>query len=188
MISDRIARAWPVFSVPWLNTACWWGLGLSLLLGLAPIELTWLASLPITLQSLLIMLLPALWGTREGVTIVLAYLLLGGLGLPVFADGHSGWSHFAGPTGGFLLGFLPATWLAGVMVHSRWGQVWWRIPLGFLAAHELLLGIGLLWLGTEKGWRRAWELWGELTPGMLLKVLIATLVTLLLRWIWQRTS
>jgi biotin transport system substrate-specific component len=69
---------------------------------------------PATAQSLaVLLLLGALGGARLGVAAVGLYLLEGALGLPVFAGGSGGPAALTGPTAGFLLGFLPAAWLAG---------------------------------------------------------------------------
>jgi len=67
---------------------------------------------PATLQTLAVLLAGALLGPRGGVASVGAYLMAGLAGAPVFAAG-GGAVYLLGPTGGYLLGFLPAAWLAG---------------------------------------------------------------------------
>lgn len=64
-----------------------------------------LGGIPITGQSLAVLLVGLLLPFPWGGGAVLLYLLLGGLGLPVFAEGGSGWSSFSGGSGGFLLAF-----------------------------------------------------------------------------------
>lgn len=78
----------------------------------APLQLP-LGALPLTLQTFCIALTGALLGGKRGCTAVAAYLLLGAVGLPVFSGWTGGISHLLGPTGGFLIGFLPMTLLCG---------------------------------------------------------------------------
>ncbi len=80
---------------------------------LGSIELDLTQGFPITLQSILVVLSGFLFGSRVGVVATGLYLLVGGLGAPVFHGGASGWLHFAGPTGGFLLSFPIAALFAG---------------------------------------------------------------------------
>jgi biotin transport system substrate-specific component len=106
---------------------------------------------PATLQSLAVLLLGALGGARLGAAAVSLYLLEGALGLPVFAGGAAGPAALIGPTGGYLLGFLPAAWLAGQAGRGtlpRQGAV-------LLAAHLLLFVPGVAWLSGFVGMERA---------------------------------
>ncbi len=83
---------------------------------------------PITGTTLAVLYSGALLGSRRGLASVGLYLLLGGFGLPFFAAGASGWTHFIGATGGYLMGFLPAAWLTGVLARRGWD----RSPLSAL--------------------------------------------------------
>jgi len=106
---------------------------------------------PATLQTLVVLLLGALGGSRLGVAAVLAYLLEGAMGLPVFAGGTAGPAVLMGPTAGFLLGFIPAAALAGLAARgglARQGSV-------LLAAHLLLFVPGVLWLAQFVGMEKA---------------------------------
>ena len=89
---------------------------------------------PITGTTLGVLYAGAWLGPRRGALSVALYLLLGGLGLPFFAAGASGWAHFMGATGGYLAGFLPAAWLTGSLARRGWD----RSPVSALAA--MLLG------------------------------------------------
>ncbi|MEN9206008.1 MAG: biotin transporter BioY [Thermostichales cyanobacterium DRC_bins_46] len=104
---------------------------------------------PITGQTLAVVLIGAGLGWRMGGAALLAYLLQGGLGLPFFSKGGSGWGHVLGPTGGYLLAFVLATVLIGWLV-ERWGCD--RHPLKMAAAMALssllILSLGSLWLGV----------------------------------------
>lgn len=105
---------------------------------------------PATLQSLAVLLLGALGGARLGAAAAGLYLLEGALGLPVFAAGSAGPAVLAGPTGGYLLGFLPAAWFAG-----QAGAMLGRQAAVLLGAHLLLFVPGLAWLAGFVGAERA---------------------------------
>jgi len=64
--------------------------------------------IPISLQSLVVLLISFCLGRMNGMLVILAYLILGALGLPVFADGNSGIDVLAGKSAGYLFGFLIA--------------------------------------------------------------------------------
>jgi len=70
---------------------------------------------PIILQNMFVMLSGLLLGSRWGLASVGVYLLAGACGLPVFSGGLGGISRIAGPTGGYLLGYLPAVYVIGLI-------------------------------------------------------------------------
>ncbi len=70
-------------------------------------------AVPITLQTLFVLLAGLLAGKRIALTSVGLYLILGAVGLPVFSGGGGGFAHFSGPTGGFLLGLLLMAFISG---------------------------------------------------------------------------
>lgn len=69
---------------------------------------------PATFQTLAILVVGLSFGARLGAITVIAYLLEGAAGLPVFANGGAGLAYMAGPTGGFLLGFIALAYIAGL--------------------------------------------------------------------------
>ncbi len=124
---------------------------------------------PMTMQSLAVLLLGALGGSRLGVAAVSLYLLEGAMGLPVFAHGTGGPAVLAGPTAGFLWGFLPAAALAG-LARGHWA----RRGMVLLAAHLLLFVPGVLWLAGFTGLERAfWVGFVPFIPGTLVKTALA---------------
>ncbi|CAK7008625.1 MAG: Biotin transporter BioY [Desulfovibrio sp.] len=68
---------------------------------------------PITLQTMFVLLAGFILGPRGGAFAMILYMVAGILGLPVFAGGKAGLAVFMGPTGGFLLGFIPAAICCG---------------------------------------------------------------------------
>jgi len=134
------------------GAARFWGLALlgsALLAASAQISLP-MWPVPATLQTLAVLLLGALGGPRLGAASVALYLAEGAAGLPVFAGGAGGLAVLAGPTAGYLLGFLPAAWLAGLAGRGLARQV-----LVLTAAHLLLFIPGIAWLAGFVGWERA---------------------------------
>ncbi len=137
---------------------------------------------PQTGQTLAVLLVGALAGPVPGTAAVAIYLLAGAAGLPVFADGAAGVDALTGPTGGFLVTFLPAAAAAGHLTRrlaaapgSRWrrGALLW---LGLAGCHALILLGGWLRLSLLLG--PADALAAGVTPflyGAAAKTLAATL-------------
>lgn len=133
---------------------------------------------PITGQTLAVLLVGAVYGPRLGAGTVLTYLAEGLAGLPVFAAGLSGPAVLVGPTGGYLLGFVAAAYLVG-MVTRRGGP---RLSVA-IAAAAFVLGdaaimiAGWLWLAHLAGPIAAWT-GGVLPfiPGEIIKIAVATAV------------
>ena len=154
--------------------ARFWGLAL---LGSAVLAASAQVSLPMwpvpaTLQTLAVLLLGALGGSRMGVASVALYLAEGAMGLPVFAGGAGGIAALAGPTAGYLIGFLPAAWLAGLA-----GRGLARQALVLSAAHLVIFIPGLAWLAGFVGWERALHAGFLLfVPGTVVKTALALAV------------
>jgi biotin transport system substrate-specific component len=99
---------------------------------------------PLVLANFFAILGGLLFGPAIGGAAVLLYLALGALGLPVFAGGKAGFAHFASPTGGFLLGYLAASVVAG-LVAGRRRRSTLAVALGGLGAMAAMYAIGLPW-------------------------------------------
>ena len=138
---------------------------------------------PIVLQNFFVLLSALLLGSRYALSSVFVYLFLGALGLPVFAGGTGGIAHFFGPTGGYLISYLPAVVVSGYIAHGKTkarGPV--HIPHAFLQGIALIAGtlciylIGVPWLkfATQMSWKAA--LGAGLLPfliGDFLKIVVA---------------
>lgn len=132
---------------------------------------------PMTLQSLAVVLAGGVLGPRRGVTAMLLYLTAAAVGLPVLSDGRSGIAALTGPTAGYLVGFVLAAGASGEV--GRRGWLTRPVPgIAILsAAHLLILGLGVAWLAREIGWTDA--LAGGFTPflpGVFLKSAAAWLI------------
>ena len=109
---------------------------------------------PMTLQTMAVMGIAGLFGAQLGVAAMLAYLVEGALGLPVFASGV-GAQVLAGPTAGYLAGMLVAAWIVG---SARGG---WMRAAAILAGTAVIYAFGVAWLSTMIGMQKA------ITAGML---------------------
>jgi len=104
---------------------------------------------PIVLQNLFVYLAGLLLGSRWGLISVSVYLLAGACGLPVFAGGMGGIGRIVGPTGGYLVGFLPAVWLVGLVSAHR-PKLVFEIAAMILAT-AVIYAAGTAWLHVLTG-------------------------------------
>lgn len=103
---------------------------------------------PMTLQSLAVMVLAVVMGPRMALAAILTYMAAGAAGLPVFAGTPAkgiGLAYMMGPTGGFLVGFVLATIVTGVLGQGR-GMI--GRTLAMLAGTTVLYAAGLAWLAN----------------------------------------
>ncbi|SMF56690.1 biotin transport system substrate-specific component [Tistlia consotensis] len=109
---------------------------------------------PMTLQTGVVLLLGAALGGRLAVATVLLYLAEGALGLPVFAGG-GGPAYLAGPTGGYLAGFLVAAAAVGSLVERGWSRSLASSALAMILGDVLIFACGLAWLSSLIGLDKA---------------------------------
>jgi len=100
---------------------------------------------PITGQTLGVGLIGATLGSRRGVASMGLYLVLG-LFMPVYADGGSGFDVIWGATGGYLIGFVLATYVIGLMAERGADRKVLTAFVAFVAAQLIVFGIGVPWL------------------------------------------
>lgn len=112
---------------------------------------------PMTLQTLAILIVGMTFGSRMGALTLVAYLGEGAMGLPVFANGMNG-AVFFGPTAGFLIGFVGLAYLAGLAV-ERGVKGPMALSAAMIGASALLYVPGIAWpmavakaAGVEAGW------------------------------------
>ncbi len=105
-----------------------------------------ISPVPITGQTLAVLLLAAALGKRRGLAAVTLYLAEGAAGLPVFAGGKAGWAVIMGPTGGYLIGFAAATFLVGDLIQRGWDRNLWRTVLAMVLGNVVIYLAGLAWL------------------------------------------
>jgi len=143
-----------------------------------------LPPVPITLQTLFLGLAGLLLGARLGALSQILYLLLGVIGLPVFAGGKAGIGVLIGPTGGYLIGFVAAAYAIGTLasLKNRPGFFWLCVCLTGGAAIIYTLGVLQLALVARLTPLKALTV-GVLPflPGDVIKIVLAALITLKLR-------
>ncbi|MBX2881359.1 MAG: biotin transporter BioY [Granulosicoccus sp.] len=136
---------------------------------------------PMTLQTLVVLCLGMALGPWLGATTVLFYLAQGAMGLPVFAgtpEKGLGLAYMLGTTGGYLIGFVVAAFVVGLLAQRRWDRSMLTTIAAMLVGNFIIYAFGLLWLGSVVGWDKPILAWG-MTPfllGDLAKILIATAV------------
>lgn len=119
----------------------------SLLIGLCAHVKVWLpfSPVPVTGQTFAVLMLGALLGSKPGCLAVLAYILEGAAGLPVFAVGV-GTAALLGPTGGYLFGFIPAAYITGRLAEKGWDRRIGTTVLAMIFGNLVIYTFGLLWL------------------------------------------
>ena len=132
--------------------------------------------IPISGQSLAVLLVGWYLGPRDGLIALCGYVLSGALGLPVFADGTSGWPVLQKGSGGFLLGFIPAASLSGYFSRQKINSVNTAVYAMVLGT-GLIIACGLARLTQLYGWEKAlaygfYPFW----PGAVIKIVLGVLI------------
>ena len=101
---------------------------------------------PVTGQTFAVLMAGMLLGSRRGALCVLAYLAQGAAGLPVFAHGKAGLVVLFGPTGGYLVGFVAAAYVVGILAERGWDRRAGTTVLAMVLGNLVLYAGGLIWL------------------------------------------
>lgn len=113
---------------------------------------------PVTGQTLAVLLVGAWLPPGEAGLSLALYALVGAAGLPVFSGLAAGLAHLMGPTGGYILGFIPAAWVVGYGLR-RLPLAWsWRVWVSLALGNLTIYALGLPWLAAFVGWQRALQL------------------------------
>ena len=132
---------------------------------------------PMTMQTLAVLVIGVLFGWKLGIATILLYLFEGIIGLPVFAgtpEKGIGLVYFTGPTMGYLIGFMITVYLVGKFTYSK------NLIMNFVKivfATSFIYILGMLWLGTLIGWEKPiFKLGAQpFLLAELFKIMIATL-------------
>ena len=111
--------------------------------------------IPITAQTLVVLMSGALLGAHRGVLAILVYLAAGVSGLPVFSGFGASIHHILGPSGGYLMGFVGGAYIAGTFVERGWGTNFLSRFFLMLLSCSAIYATGLLWLGFFVGFEKA---------------------------------
>ena len=101
---------------------------------------------PITGQTFAVLMLGALLGSRRGCLCVLTYIAEGLTGLPVFAHFRGGFAVLISPTGGYLIGFVAAAYIVGLLAEKGWDRRVGTTILAMLLGNVVIYTFGLFWL------------------------------------------
>lgn len=145
---------------------------------------------PMTLQTLMVLLAGAIYGWRLGTVAVIAYLVAGALGLPVFAGPTGGLKPLLGPTAGFLAGFVVAAALVGAAAARGCDRSLLRMFAAMALAHVVILALGFAWLayGAGLGATRAWSVGiAPFVAGAVVKTGLGAAIATMLR-VWVERS
>lgn len=106
---------------------------------------------PITGQTLAVLLVGAGLGAARGAASLTLYALLGAVGLPIYSEASSGWSVLIGPTGGYIIGFIASAAIVGWAAERAWDRGWYKPIITFIGGSLVVFAIGLPWLAVSLG-------------------------------------
>lgn len=147
---------------------------------------------PITAQTLGVMLAGSTLGARKAGAALLLFHGLVAAGLPLLAGGHGGLAVYPGPTGGFFVGWLPGAFVVGWLTERAWARL--NVPLAFainvLGGIGVIYAVGIPWLAGVAGLPLEKAAAGSLAfvPGDCVKAAIAASVAVTLRRAWPLVS
>ena len=134
-----------------------------------------LGPVPLSLATLGVMLSVYILGTFKGTIACLIYLVMGAIGLPVFSGFSGGFAKIAGPTGGYLIGYIFLALIAGWFIHRFENKVWIQY-IGMCLGTIVLYAIGTVWLARVTGMTFSEALAAGVVPfvaGDLVKIVVS---------------
>ncbi len=145
---------------------------------------------PITLQTYAVLTLSTLMGSKRAPLSVGLYLVLSLLGFPVLAEGRAGYEVMFGATGGYLVGFVLAAYVVGLLIEKGWDRSAFKGLLAFSFGQLLIFIPGLLWLGTYVGYESVLEkgLYPFILGGIIKSLLGVTTSLLIWKFVDQLKS
>jgi biotin transport system substrate-specific component len=145
-----------------------------------------LSPVPFTAQVFFVLLSGAVLGSRWGGASQMLYVLLGAVGVPWFAGGESGLTYVAGATGGYLVGFVLAAYLIGLVTERGPRNVATLVPV-MLAGVLVIYAVGTAWLALVLGLSTGEAVALGIAPFILLDVLKSVLAAGAARVVTTRT-
>ena len=139
---------------------------------------------PITGQTLAVLLVGGALGSVRGTLSMVLYALVGVLGLPVFSDGTAGAGVLGGPTGGYIVGFVLAAALTGALAERKWDRKFAGGMVSYLVGSAAVFAVGLPWLAASLGLGFQETLAGGLYPFLIGGVIKAAIAAGVIRLGW----
>ena len=170
----------------------------NLILAVAGSLLLWISAkisipfwpVPLTMQTLVVLMIGMAFGARLGVATVALYLLEGAAGLPIFSgtpEKGIGLAYMMSTTGGYLFGFVVAAGAVGFLAERGWDRNLSTTALAMLIGTVLIYIPGVLWLGMVLGWDKPILSWG-LTPFLAGDALKLVIAAVLMPSLWRLLS
>jgi len=132
---------------------------------------------PLTAQTLTVLLIGVLYGSKRGAICIVLYIVVGIAGLPVFQGGHFGLDYIIkGATGGYLFGFIAAAFVTGYLSEQGFDRSFWKIFTAMCIGNAIIYLLGLSWLAAL-GIKNVFAIgMFPFIPGDLVKILFATIL------------
>ncbi len=132
---------------------------------------------PITGQTFGILFLGGVLGSRIGTLSVVMYIVEGIIGLPVFAGGTTGFLYLLGPTGGYLISFIPAVYLVGYLSEKEWTNKFTATFLTMIFGTSVIFIFGISWLAVTAGFETTLSIGlYPYLPGAAIKIILASVI------------
>jgi biotin transport system substrate-specific component len=140
---------------------------------------------PITGQTLAVVLTAASLGPLRGTAVQVLYILTALVGLPFYSDASGGYEVVFGATGGYVIGFIPAAYLIGLAAkHGADRELWKSVPL-FIAGQAVIFAVGVPWLAVSTGMTAGQALDAGFYPFILGGIVKAAIAAIVLGGAWQ---
>jgi biotin transport system substrate-specific component len=157
--------------------------GAALVGGLAQLYVP-LWPVPVTGQTLGVLLVGATLGWVRGGISMVVYAVLGIIGVPWFSEASSGWGVVAGPTGGYIIGFIASAVLVGWFSERQWDRKILKAIAIFLGGSAVVFAFGLPWLAFALGLNLEQTLEGGFYPFIIGGLIKAAIAGVLLPLAW----
>ena len=148
----------------------------------------YIGPIPLSFCSLAVYIAAGLTGKRLSTIAVTAYVVLGVIGVPVFAGFMGGFGRIVGPTGGFIIGYIPCAFVVGLVRDGLRGRAW-SYPVAMVAGTIVLYALGTAWYVFQSGVDVAAALAAcvlPFLPGDALKIAAASVLCVRLRPLVRR--
>lgn len=142
-----------------------------------------LPMVPINLALFAVYLAGTILGPKYGTLSILTYILLGGIGAPVFAGFSGGFGKIVGPTGGYIIGYILVALIVG-LITMKFGYSWWKLSLAMILGLFACYFVGTAWFMYITGNSLAVSMTYcviPFLPGDAIKIILATALTMRLR-------
>ncbi|WP_455715863.1 biotin transporter BioY [Anaerosporobacter sp.] len=142
-----------------------------------------LPMVPINLALFAVYLTGTLLGPQYGSLSILAYIILGGIGIPIFAGFRSGFGTITGPTGGYIVGYIFTAFIVG-LITKEFGYTWLKLVIAMVLGLAVCYILGTIWFMyvTSNSLASAMTYCViPFLPGDVVKIILATLLTIRLK-------